>query len=66
MPSTGRPTRPAFLRRHALPLEAFALDAASAAGARPDLLALALDAGAVRIARFGAAQRPPLSGGTRR
>lgn len=52
----------AFLRRHALPLEAFALDAASAAGARPDLLALALDAGAARIARFGAAQRPPLSG----
>lgn len=51
-----------FVRRHAVPLEAFVVDGASAEGARPDVVACALDAGAVRLASFGAAQAPDMSG----
>lgn len=47
----------AYLNRHGIALEAFAL-----AGERPEVLRLAVDAGAVRIARFGELQRPPLHG----
>ncbi len=48
----------AYLRRHALPLEAFATDAPPG----PELLAAAVAAGATRIARLGTLQDPPLSG----
>lgn len=45
----------AYLREHALPIEALAL-----AGERDDLVQFAIDAGANRIAKFGDLQRPPL------
>ncbi len=48
----------AFLRRHALPLEGFAV----APGARPDIVALGVEAGAMRIARLGTLQAPVLTG----
>jgi hypothetical protein len=51
----------AYLRRHALPLEGFALDAATG-DARPDVLALAVASGAARIAPFGALQTPSIAG----
>jgi len=59
----------AFLRRHAVPLEAFAVDPSATDAARPDVTALALRSGAARIARLGAAQTPSLAaehGGTPR
>jgi hypothetical protein len=59
-----------FLRRHALPLEAFALDELCFDGTqRPELTTLALASGAVRLARFGRLQAPSLAaehGGTPR
>jgi len=48
----------AFVRRHALPLEAFALCGAD----RPDVLAAAVASGATRIARLGTLQAPVLTG----
>jgi len=48
----------AFLRRHALPLEGFAV----AADARPDVFAAAIASGAARIARLGSLQAPALTG----
>jgi hypothetical protein len=45
----------AYARRHALPLESCAV-----AGTRDDIVACATDAGAHRIAEFGAMQVPPL------
>jgi len=47
----------AYLRAHRLPLEGFALSSP-----RPDMIQLALDAGAVRLTRFGELQHPPLGG----
>lgn len=47
----------AYLREHALRLEGFALSEK-----RADLMRAAVDAGAVRLARFGELQHPPLSG----
>ncbi|HET7814302.1 MAG TPA: acyl-CoA reductase [Candidatus Baltobacteraceae bacterium] len=47
----------AYLRAHALPLEAFALSEA-----RPDTVAMAVSAGAVRLTRFGELQHPPAAG----
>lgn len=47
----------AYLAEHGLPLEGFAL-----ADARPDVAAMALEAGAVRLTRFGELQHPPLGG----
>ena len=47
----------AYIAEHGLPLEGFAL-----AGARPDVMAMALEAGAVRLTRFGELQHPPLGG----
>jgi hypothetical protein len=46
-----------YLREHRLPLEGFALSAE-----RSDVIAAAVDAGAVRLTRFGELQHPPLSG----
>lgn len=46
-----------YLREHGLPLEGFAVSAA-----RPELITLAIDAGAVRLTRFGELQHPPISG----
>jgi hypothetical protein len=47
----------AYLREHRLPLEGFALSSE-----RPDLIQLALHAGAVRLTRFGELQHPPIGG----
>ena len=47
----------AYLRDHHLRLEGFALS-----GDRPDAAAAAVQAGAVRLTRFGELQHPPLSG----
>ncbi len=47
-----------FVRRHALPLEAFA----RVDGTRPDVEAAALESGASRIAPLGRLQAPPLGG----
>ncbi len=47
----------AYLQRHGVPLEGFAL-----AGNRDDVVALAIAAGAVRLSRFGELQDPPLHG----
>lgn len=46
-----------YLRRHALPLEGFALS-----DGRPDAMRAALASGAVRLTRFGELQHPPLGG----
>jgi Acyl-CoA reductase (LuxC) len=46
-----------YLQNHRLPLEGFAL-----CGERPDLVGVAVAAGAVRVTRFGELQRPPLTG----
>lgn len=46
-----------YLRHHAIPLEGFALSSD-----RTDVVEMALEAGAVRLARFGELQQPPLSG----
>lgn len=46
-----------YLQEHRLPLEGFALSAG-----RSDLVNLALEAGAVRLTRFGELQHPPLGG----
>jgi Acyl-CoA reductase (LuxC) len=46
-----------YLREHSLPLEGFALSCD-----RADLVGMAVDAGAVRLARFGELQHPPLAG----
>ena len=51
----------AYLRRHAVPLEGFALDTATG-DARPDVLALAVASGASRVAPFGALQTPSIAG----
>ncbi|HEY8314322.1 MAG TPA: acyl-CoA reductase [Candidatus Baltobacteraceae bacterium] len=48
----------AYLRRHGIALEAFALHDKC----RSDVVAMAVDSGAVRLAQFGELQRPPLSG----
>jgi len=48
----------AYVRRHALPLEAFA----RVDGTRPDVEAAALESGASRIAPLGRLQAPPLGG----
>jgi len=48
----------AYVRRHALPLEAFV----RVAGTRPDVEAVALQSGASRIALLGRLQTPPLGG----
>lgn len=47
----------AYLREHRLPLEAFALSSP-----RSDVVQMAVDAGAVRLARFGELQHPPPGG----
>jgi hypothetical protein len=47
----------AYLQSHRIPLEGFALS-----GDRPDVVQMALDAGAVRLTRFGELQHPPLGG----
>jgi hypothetical protein len=47
----------AYLRQHRLPLEGFAISSE-----RPDVIQLAIDAGAVRLTRFGELQHPPLGG----
>jgi acyl-CoA reductase-like NAD-dependent aldehyde dehydrogenase len=47
----------AYLREHRLPLEGFAI-----AGSRDDVVQAAIDAGAVRLTRFGELQHPPLGG----
>lgn len=47
----------AYLQRHRIPLEGFALSSD-----RNDAVQLAVDAKAVRLARFGELQHPPLSG----
>lgn len=47
----------AYLRAHEIALEALAIS-----DERPDLIAMALDTGAVRLTRFGELQRPPISG----
>lgn len=47
----------AYLRRHSLPLEGFALS-----DGRRDAIDMAVAAGAVRLTRFGALQDPPLTG----
>jgi len=44
-----------YVQRHGLALEGFAI-----AGDRPDLSALGVNAGAVRLSRFGELQNPPL------
>jgi Acyl-CoA reductase (LuxC) len=46
-----------YLRRHEIPLEGFALSAS-----REDLVQMAVNAGAVRLVRFGELQQPPLEG----
>jgi hypothetical protein len=46
-----------YLRQHRIPLEGFALSSG-----RADLVELAANAGAARIARFGELQSPPLAG----
>jgi acyl-CoA reductase-like NAD-dependent aldehyde dehydrogenase len=46
-----------YLREHRLPLEGFAV-----AGPREDVVQAAVEAGAVRLTRFGELQHPPLSG----
>jgi hypothetical protein len=46
-----------YLGSHGLPLEGFALS-----GERPDIISLAIAAGAVRLTRFGELQRPSLTG----
>jgi hypothetical protein len=48
----------AFIARHRLPLEAFAM----CAGARPDVAAAAERSGAMRITELGKLQDPPLAG----
>ncbi|MDQ2871819.1 MAG: hypothetical protein M3R35_01675 [Candidatus Eremiobacteraeota bacterium] len=48
----------AYLKRHGVAVEAFAMDARG----RPDATAMAVNAGAVRLARFGGMQQPPLAG----
>lgn len=47
-----------YVRAHRLPLEGFAIS-----GDRPDAVQAALEAGAVRLARFGELQNPTLAGG---
>lgn len=47
----------AYLRRHHVDLEAFAIS-----DGRPDIVTMALGAGAVRLTRFGELQRPPPGG----
>lgn len=47
----------AYAREHRIPLEGFALSSD-----RADAVRMALDAGAVRLARFGELQHPPLGG----
>jgi hypothetical protein len=46
-----------YLREHRLPLEGFALS-----NDRSDVIAAAIEAGAVRLTRFGELQHPPLGG----
>jgi hypothetical protein len=46
-----------YVREHRIPLEGFALSEA-----RTDVVRAALDAGAVRLTRFGELQHPPLAG----
>lgn len=46
-----------YIRAHGLQLEGFALS-----GERPDVVRAAVESGAVRLARFGELQHPPLSG----
>jgi acyl-CoA reductase-like NAD-dependent aldehyde dehydrogenase len=56
--SVGDPAQAlAYLREHKLPLEGFAVSSE-----RPDVVQLALEAGAVRLTRFGELQHPPLAG----
>jgi hypothetical protein len=54
----GPSTAAGFLRRHALPLEGFAL----AAGGRADVLELAVGSGASQIGPIGTLQSPSLAG----
>ena len=51
-----------YLRAHAVPVEAFAVASVDGTIERPDVLALALACGAVRLCAAGAAQLPSLSG----
>lgn len=46
-----------YLRRHRIPLEGFALSQA-----RDDVVRAVIESGAVRLARFGELQHPPLTG----
>ncbi len=46
-----------YLRTHALPIEGFALSSP-----RDDIVAMAMEAGAARIVRFGDLQHPPIGG----
>ncbi len=46
-----------YVRRHGLALEGFAVS-----DNRPDIIGMAVSAGAVRLARFGELQNPPLTG----
>ncbi len=58
-PGDGPDHAIAFVRRHALPLEAVAFGTAFP---RADLTAFARASGASRVARLGTLQRPPLAG----
>lgn len=57
-PVGGPAEAQAYVQAHALPLEGFAVSSP-----RADIVEMAVGAGAVRIARFGELQRPPLTGG---
>ena len=57
IPVDGPQDALAYLRAHRLPLEGFALSVD-----REDAVAVALEAGAVRLTRFGELQHPPLAG----
>ncbi|MBV9271248.1 MAG: hypothetical protein JO165_09140, partial [Candidatus Eremiobacteraeota bacterium] len=56
--SVGKPAEAlAYLRRHEIPLEGFAVS-----DSRSDVVKMAVDAGAARLVPFGELQRPPIEG----
>jgi len=57
IPVHGPSDAASYLKRHRIALEAFALSER-----RADLVDMAVEAGAVRLTRFGAMQQPPASG----
>ncbi|HZZ65805.1 MAG TPA: acyl-CoA reductase, partial [Candidatus Baltobacteraceae bacterium] len=56
LPVAGPTDAQAYLRRHHLPLEGFALT-----NERADIVQMAISAGAVRLAPFGELQNPPIT-----